>query len=134
MASFCDNDLSVQPRAHSGNYLQIKIPLCTPKYSPLRPLSSATVAADSGVGGGSDGGSSNTRSSSSNSSSNNEDEAVIGADLLSAAPLQYPGCTTDSSEACCSKKYPVRPTTKNQDYVVSCPEIDGLSILRTEPM
>ncbi|KAL2741809.1 hypothetical protein V1477_009438 [Vespula maculifrons] len=191
-----DETIRLKARAHSGNYLQIKIPLCTPKYSPLRPLSSATVAADSGVGGGSDGGSSNTRSSSSNSSSNNEDEAVIGVDLLSAAPLQYPGCTTDriflsilhlyytwictfriitspvqessdilayhslasvimsayadttrritfsetaarlciSHEACCSKKYPVRPTTKNQDYVVSCPEIDGLSILRTEPI
>nr|KAF7423236.1 hypothetical protein H0235_008519 [Vespula pensylvanica] len=57
-------------RAHSGNYLQIKIPLCTPKYSPLWPLSSATVVADSGVGGGSGGGSSSTRSSSSSSSSN----------------------------------------------------------------
>ncbi|KAF7399251.1 hypothetical protein HZH68_007843 [Vespula germanica] len=40
------------------------------QYSPLRPLSSATVAVDSGVGGGSGGGSSSTRSSSSSSSSN----------------------------------------------------------------
>ncbi|KAL2722402.1 hypothetical protein V1478_009265 [Vespula squamosa] len=88
-----DETIRLKARAHSGNYLQIKIPLCTPKYSPLRPLSSAAAVAGSGDGGGG-----NSSSSNSSSSNGGDDEAAIGADLLSAAPLQYPGCATDRME------------------------------------